>query len=141
MTWQYIICCLIAMMWSVARGWEQAVLWGRLGAESYKWNEHIIFLVVRGLFIGLLLVTGDLTIWSKLFIAGGFIFTFPFFHEGMYYEQRYQIGRIHGSLVYPKRWWSDPSGTSTANTKFTYKTRIWLAIAGLAIFITGLILI
>jgi len=133
----YTILMVVSCVFAILRGWEQAILWSRLGADSYSWNEHLLFVGIRSIYLITILLATQLTIIAGLFIAGAFILSFAFFHDGMYYEQRYQID----NRVYRKRWWSNPSLTTTSKIKFTSTTRIVLALIGLGVFIAGLFVI
>lgn len=116
------------IVYACADGFSHAILYGRKGDQSFKWNEHIVFNIARGSFLLALFLPGN--IWTVLSAAC----TFPFFHNGFYYTQR---DRIDGS--YPKRWWAMTKGSS-AKINFTPVIRTALAVLGLVAFVCTQIL-
>lgn len=114
---------IIIVAFAMAEGFSHAILYGRKGHESFNWNEHWVFTVMRLLFGFAITIPG-----SPLVVVSG-LCMYPFFHNGMYYTQR---DRIDGS--YPRRWWDMTKGSS-AKTNFSVEQRIILAIHGLVLFV------
>ena len=113
---------LLMLVFAACEGITHAILWSKRGADAYKWNEHIIFVVQR-IILGLL-------IWYSpnlsLLIAGAIAYI-PV-HASVYYEAR---KRIDGA--YPKGWVSEPSDGSTARFNFSFFARVLLFSISLAI--------
>lgn len=120
--------CILASLWGIKEG----VLWSRKGADAYKWNEHILFVMERivaaGLFICGAWIGINGSIWDSVAVSIAAMFMFPFFHNGMYYFSRREID---GS--YPKGFWDEPSDTSTASWNFSLTQRVAGAIVGVCI--------
>lgn len=58
------------------------------------------------------------------------IMIFPFIHDGVYYDMRNNLDEN----IYKRGFFDEPSITSTARTRLSFKQRTWLAIGGLIIF-------
>lgn len=121
-----ILSFLVIIMYACVEGFTHAVLYGRRGADSFKWNEHLLFNAQRAILVTALFFKPD--IYS--IISG--LLCFSFFHNGFYYTQR---DRIDNS--YPKRWWDD-STSSSATINFSVKVRTGMAIAGILVMIFAL---
>lgn len=121
------ITTLVIVTFACAEGFTHAILYSRKGEDSFSWNEHWVFSLMRVLLAVAAILPGEpLVVMSALCM-------YPFFHNGMYYTQR---DRIDGS--YPKRWWDMTSGSS-ARTNFTVVQRTMLAGIGLIFFVLILI--
>lgn len=113
------------LVFAACEGIAHAILWSKRGADAYKWNEHIVFVVQR-IVLGLLIwYSSDLA-----YLIAGSIAYIPV-HASVYYEAR---KRIDGS--YPKGWMSEPSSKSTARFNFSFFTRILLFFISLIIIIS-----
>lgn len=128
---QYLFFCMYASLGGVV----EAILYARTGAESFKWNEHIIFITKAGVVIlGFIviphLVNPTLITSNLCFIAC--IFSYPFFHDGFYYETARRINR-------PDYKFSSNSKTSTADIEIPWFIRMNLFIASLLIILHSII--
>jgi len=119
-----VVLVIVLLAWAV-RGAEQGIMWSRTGAAAFKWNEHILFIISRGLFVASLVLCTFITQFQALSVAGCSI------HDGVYYIARGMIAKNNGNVnPYPGGWSAEPSTTSTANMDFSWKTRYMLAIGG-----------
>jgi hypothetical protein len=125
---QSIVGIIVICLYWVSVGFVDAILWSTKGANATKYNEHIVLLFGRVLF--LLAACMTFNWWTIL--AG--ILLFPFFHNGAYYAGRKKIDNS-----YPNGWWSQPSTGSTAKINYSLKSRVLLAVAGLAVIVYGLV--
>lgn len=123
-------------MWGV-QGMNDAIMWSRKGSKAFEWDEHWVLIATRATYVvyGIVLFltgTGTDTLFMDILVynAIGF-FWFPFFHNGMYYLQRNEINK----KVYGKRWWANPSATTTAPINFKLWLRVTLLIAGFVILV------
>jgi hypothetical protein len=109
------------------RALEQAVTWAKQGAEAFKWNEHILFMISRAALFFSMIACSYLEMKDVAIGIGCFLPMFFFVHNGVYYEAR---KHIDGS--YPLGFF-DKSTTSTA----------WMPTLGIAarsgLFLLGLI--
>lgn len=88
-----------------------------------KINIYIFFIVQR------LVVLGIIILATNWLLAVPLILMFPFFHDGMYYLMRNELN----NSVYPKRFWDNPSRTSTAVMDFHIVERILMLSAAVVI--------
>jgi hypothetical protein len=77
-------------------------------------------------------VIDDLAEWA----AGKL--TFSFFHDGIYAEARDEIGYDVYDFAYNWKY-SSPADTSSVN--FTYRQRLWMLIASLALLVVAYFLL
>jgi len=102
-------------------GLKDAVLWSRKGAESFKFNEHIIFVLERiVIFLILFISYSNVFLLDMVVVMTATILSFPFFHNGMYYQGRAWIDSAYNGFF------DNPSQTSTAKINFTKTFRIIL---------------
>lgn len=136
----YILLVLIVLAWSV-RGIEQAVLWSRKGHKAFKWNEHLLFVISRGLYIAIIITATFIEWYWAAGIAGVSILMFPIVHNGFYYVARNRIAETNGDLLLPyPEGFMDYSEDSSAAINFTWKVRLVFAIVGLALLTLLIIL-
>lgn len=103
-------------------GITHAILWSGRKSESFKWNEHLVFVFQRGLFALALFTPAS---WSPV-LAGGLCYVM--IHNGSYYYYRNKIDKS-----YPDGFWSQPTSGSTAVINFSVRNRIILFAIGLAV--------
>ncbi len=115
---------LLAMTASIG-GVIEAILWSRKAADAFKWNEHIVLNIHRGLIF--LLAYFAVSPWIIL----AHIFSFPFFQAGAYYQTRHYFDKH----VYEDGWFSGASSSSTASINVKLKHRL------MGLFISLMILI
>lgn len=120
---EVIIHYLIMALIFSSGGAIEAVLWSRKGADAFKWNEHILLAVNRGLIFVAAYVAVSPWILASSLLA------FPFFQAGTYYTFRHLID----NNVYPDGWWSQPSNTSTATVNVSTQLRTLAMISSLAL--------
>lgn len=118
------------IMLSILSGIKEAILYGRKAAETFKWNEHILFVLERAFIFSLPFTTyAFIHSWGGILwaiIAG--ILSYPFWHDGFYYETARQINR-------PDYNFFSDSKTSTAKIEITWPIRVLMFGLGMAIII------
>ena len=131
MTLLYLFFCLYACI----SGVKDAILYAKNGAETFTWNEHILFNAER---FSVLFLVGFATLFVDLNTLGTELLmiactlSFSFFHNGFYYETARQINRPD------YRFWSN-SKTSTAKFEITWFLRTNMFIASILIIIFSII--
>lgn len=121
---------LLFILYAVAHGITNAVCYSQKGAHALTLNEHILFVVERGLFVGALLLVDGYGPMPRLFEALAGILAFSWFHNGGYYIMRSLIARDG------RHWWDSwryQSATDTSKYSFDYKERTLLLLAGLVL--------
>lgn len=78
-------------------------------------------------------VGGLLLLCTGMLMTLALSLTFPWCHDGKYYEQRHELD----PSVYPKGFFSEPSVTSTAIFDLSLRIRGWMAIIGLCLIIVA----
>ena len=134
MTWVIVLYVLFKVIFFL-RGVEQGILYGMKGADSFKWNEHIVLGAVRVLIVGAVIVggiVGEKNIAGLVAIVIAFIPSFWFWHNTAYYYTRHMID----SRVYPD-WLTANSKTSSASINVPF---VW-RIIGLVISVIFFVLI
>lgn len=101
-------------------------MYGRKAAESFKWNEHLLFLAARVVIGLVLLLSYHLSIFDRIVIVITWILCYPLIHDESYYYTQAKI--FLSRYVYGYQ-----SSTSTAHWEFNKFERLWMAIAGLAV--------
>lgn len=111
-------------------GWIEGILYSRKGADAFKWNEHILY-VVAGIIIGFLYVSANHEAYGmeRFMVGVSAWFMFPLVHDASYFETR----RFTDISTY--RWYSYSTDRSN-RIEFRPIVRICLASTGL----TGLII-
>lgn len=116
MIYLYLLFCIYA----IVEGVIEAILYGKKGAETFSWNEHIVYVFARIMVLFSILFASRLTHLSNLdclIYASVCMLSFPFFHDGSYYETARKINRPE------YRFWSN-SQTSTAKIEITWFVRV-----------------
>jgi hypothetical protein len=127
---QVILIVLITVLSSLLEGINNSLISARKGFESFKWNEHILFVLQRGCW---LLVFFVLLHWKEaLLLSIIYALHFSFFHNGSYGESMKKLG-------YKKYSWTYSSPDSTARIELNFRIRTILFI--LAVLILTYILI
>lgn len=114
------ICCIF--------GIKEAILYSRKGAESFKYNEHIIWVIERCLIL-LLFTTAcyfPTNLKGMIIHCVYFILSFSFFHNGFYFITQNKI------LNNGKNFFSY-SETSTAVFELKFQQRLFLFLIGIII--------
>lgn len=135
-----VITCFVSMViFSGCSGFWDAVLYSKTGADSFHWDEHIIWLCIRvsaGLSIlssyWMALITGN--IWPVFGVLLAFFLVFSFFHNEVYYWTRAKIAQKKYIFGYQ-------SSTSSAKFEMNVYIRTLGLILGLGILIGGYILL
>ena len=116
---------IIWILFSTLSGYLEAFYWSGVAKKRYKKYKyaHEIFTVVRAIIAAPLVYWVYLySNWTAIFIGAAFVAMFPFFHDGMYYLQRWKLDK-----VYPRKW-KDTSTTSTAKLTANYEMRLFLLL-------------
>lgn len=110
---------LLFIAYCIVAGIVEAILYARTGAETWKWNEHILF-IVKAAFVlfGYFAMPHFIhpTFIESAIGALCSILCYPFFHDGFYYEAARQINR-------PDYRFSSNSKTSTATIEIPWFIR------------------
>jgi hypothetical protein len=122
---------IVSLLFAAVNGLTDALYYSRKGAHALPWNEHIILVVSRAIFI-LGMLAGILTPSTNMFWVfvqfASFILAFSFVHNGAYYLFRDKIDGTNFGFKHK-------SPTSTAKLDFTYKQRTMQLIMGLILLI------
>lgn len=127
MIYLYLLFCLYASIEGVTEG----ILYGKQGAESFKWNEHIVYVCGRGVVLTGFLLAPELMHFSLegfSVLALICFLSYSFFHDGFYYETARRINR-------PDYKFNSNSKTSTAKIEITWAIRLSMFVASLIILI------
>jgi hypothetical protein len=129
----------LIVIWNVGyaliEGYREAYYYhaAMLLGDKLKKEMHPVFSIQRILFFSVALIFFKWYIAICVFM--GEIFTFSFFHNGMYYLTRNNLSKE----VYEKRWRAE-SSTSTAKLEFTWMARLVLLIVGISFYIATICL-
>lgn len=124
---------LIYISYSLLAGVNDAVVYGRKGAESFTWNEHALFVIERVL---LLLLPLSTTYFHPGYAqqavdAVAFALLYSVLHNTAYYHSRNLIdGTHHNPFTYQ-------SSSSTAKNEYGAKVRWLLGGLGVAVYVVG----
>lgn len=123
----YILFCLYASI----SGMKDAILYGKQGAETFKWNEHILFNLERATVLSLMAqaLFVKMDVYGLMVLTGSCILSFSLFHNGFYLESARQINR-------PDYHFYSNSQTSTAPFEITWNLRLFMFILSIAALIT-----
>jgi hypothetical protein len=113
-------------------GIKDGILWSKKGADSFTWNEHIVFIAERATIGSILFVLPLLTNTSFLdssVVLATFCMCFPFLHNGFYYTTRRYIDVDYYT-------WFSESKTSSAKFNFGYVFRTVCFMVGVISFLT-----
>lgn len=121
--WICLISCIVARIYASLSGVKDGILYGRRGADSFSWNEHVVYVIERMAF-GAMFLSGFAvgligSYWSVGMITISAVFGFSFWHNGYYYITR---GRISGTYGY----FSQNSTSSTAVIELRWHPRLML---------------
>lgn len=110
-------------------GFKEGILYSKRGAESFYWNEHILFVFERSFWLILLLSSAlsDMHNIDFLFLIFISILSFSFFHEWFYNISRKKIdlkNRIKNPISYSSK-------SSTAVINFNFKQRLFMLLLSL----------
>lgn len=122
---------LLFVIYSSIAGSVEAILYGKKGAETFKWNEHVLFISNAGVVLAGLLIAQyipELNIVEKVLSLAICICSYPFFHDGFYYETAKRINR-------PDYKFSSNSKTSTAHIEIPWFFRFNLFIASVIVYL------
>jgi hypothetical protein len=120
-----IVAFLALCAYACISGIKDAILWSRKGSESFRWNEHLVFVAERVAVATL--VFSDGTIYQKLMTVACWLGCFSFLHNGFYYEAR---NRIDMAIYH----WSYESTTSTARIELSMANRTILFLVSITSF-------
>lgn len=129
-----ILIWLVFLAYPFFSGWKDAVLWSKKGTDAYDWDEHIIFVGERlsyGATVVFCFYSGMfemISVGEFWLIVVCFILSFPFVHNGMYYESRKNIDNSYLGFY-------DDSRTSTAPLNISFPIRTGLIILSFLILI------
>lgn len=111
-------------------GIKDGILWSKKGADSFTWNEHIVFIAERATIGSIVFVLPFLSNTSFLdssVVLATFCMCFSFLHNGFYYTTRRYID------VDYYHWFSE-SKSSSARFNFGYFLRTASFFCGLVCF-------
>lgn len=120
---------LLFLVYFIADGKRDAIMWSKKGADAFPTNEHTVLGAMRIVLFTLVLLKVSIFTWLTALLL------FPLIHNGSYYYYREQIE----PGVYPKKFWAEPSETSTAVVNFSLPYRVAFALMGGFVFLTYLI--
>lgn len=92
---------IVFLIYPAISGIKDAVLWSKKGTDSFKFDEHFIFVIERAAFIFSVLLTAYVvknscvTPWNILAIFFCWALGFPFVHNGSYYWGRSKIDKAY----------------------------------------------
>ena len=123
-----LLLAVLSLAYAALEGAKEAILYSRKGADAFDFNEHIVYVQQRALFViapfcALDLTLRDLGVWFMFFAL-----CFSFIHNGAYYRIRKAIDG-----TYEKGWWDD-SKTSTARIEIKLWERILMFALGVTVF-------
>ncbi len=130
-----MVILLLAYIFSAAfsclLGVYDAILYGRQAADSFRWNEHVILVLIRGSFPAALLLGTFMDLPQIIITTVGLVMMYSFFHNGSYYVTRAAID----CKAYAWRAWTGYSQTDTSLVHFRYWPRTILFLISLIILI------
>lgn len=127
-----IIVYILFIVYAITQGKTHAILYSRLGADSFPYNEHKIFTVERCAILLIILFSTLITIHDSLILILVNAFGFSFWHNGSYYLTKGKIFKEDLSWFYNSK-------TSTAFIEINATIRTVGVIISLIIIITWLI--
>jgi hypothetical protein len=74
-----ILAYIASIVFSCLLGMYDAMLYGRRGAESFPWNEHIVLVLIRSMFPIAILIGMNMSLGDWFFLATCYIFHYSFF--------------------------------------------------------------
>jgi hypothetical protein len=115
-----LVAYFMMLLFGGLQGIKEGIMYHLKDVEvNVGYNEHIVFVIERGIvFLLLYLFTGPV-------VTAASVLAFPFMHDGAYYTTRHRLN----PNIYPNGW-LDQSTTSTAWTTkvFTPWTRTLLQV-------------
>lgn len=122
------------VLYAVLEGWRDAYFYHYRNTSSHPKNENLHWLYTVERILITVAVFFILPGWFHTgLICMGFIFVFPFFHDGMYFLTRHRLDK----KVYPFGW-ADNSYTSQAVWELKFFERVVGLVIGAALFIAGI---
>ena len=112
-------------------GFKEGILYSRKGAEAFRWDEHLVFLIERSLIAILLILFCFLNLEEAVVLIILWVFSFSYWHNGCYFVSREYID-------VPKYHFTGESDTSSAVLELNFWQRASLkiiSIIGLIIYI------
>lgn len=121
-----IIAFLSLCVVCLSEGLSHAILWSKRGTDSFRWNEHVVFVIMRA---GIAI---SAVVQSSVWTIVAWILAYSFLHNGTYY-----VGRARIDGAYPKGWagWFAKSKSSSAKLELGPVGRTLLFVAGVAVFV------
>ncbi len=129
--WILIIVYFLLNILACTLGFKEGILYSRKGAEAFRWDEHLVFMIERTLMGILLVLFCFLNLEEALVLVVLWAFSFSYWHNGFYYVSREMID-------VPKYHFHGDSDSSTAVLELTLWKRATLKITsviGLIIYI------
>lgn len=125
-----LIGVLLFSIYAFLSGYKDGILYAGKGAESFKWNEHILYVLERFV-VALILLIGFyyesvVDIGVVLFCA---MLGFSLWHNGAYYLSAGRI--LDNGYVF-----SSNSRSSTARIELTFRVRMWMFVISWWVLIT-----
>lgn len=127
-----IIVYILFIVYAITQGKAHAILYSRLGADSFPYNEHKIFTVERCTILLIILFSTLINIHDSLILILANTLGFSFWHNGSYYLTK-------GKIFKKDLGWFYDSKTSTAFIEINATIRTVGVIISLIIIITWLI--
>ena len=127
-----VLLFIFLCVYAAASGFKDGVLWSRLGADAFSFNEHAIFVVERIAVICAAVAAPNLSVWQLAVTIAAFLLAFSFCHNQAYYYCRAKIDKTPWVFTYS-------SSTSTAKLEFGFKGRVAQMVVGVGLLVAGLI--
>ncbi len=115
-TWSYF--CL--------SGIKDAILYSRLGADMFSWNEHLVYALERGVIMCAIIYATQVSLLDSIVVCFVGLLSFSFWHNGFYYMARKDV---------PGYRFNSNSTTSTAVFEFSWSVRLTMFIISISAYI------
>lgn len=125
---------IIFILLSILSGIFEAIAYSKKGADAFKWNEHIILVLSRGMWLVLATPIIQLT-WIQWFLFSLVgVFGFSFFHNGFYEFTKAKIFKTSEGFF---KDFQKSSKTSTAIFNLDFTSRYLAFIFSVIILTAG----
>ncbi|KUG07443.1 hypothetical protein [Solirubrum puertoriconensis] len=119
----YLLFILLLNTYALLSGFKDSILWSRKGAEAFRWNEHVVFVLERITLVAVAILCTQLSALQALCAVLSYALMFSLPHNTAYYWGRSRIDSQPFDIRYS-------STTSTAKLEFNFKTRLVLFLVG-----------
>ncbi|MEK6880325.1 MAG: hypothetical protein AABY22_11985 [Nanoarchaeota archaeon] len=127
---------LIWILYCIIDGIRDSLFYHHYNLKTERlFNEHIVFVIQRGI-VALILLLLSLNIWLII----PFILSFSFFHNGSYYTTRYYLWKrtYYNGGEYNKKWFAQSITSTSFWTKYmtpVNRTILFILSIGILFFI------